>query len=366
MQINWSLKKALATTGLALLLTSTAYAIPKGPCDPKPSKDVCCEEPKPGPFAFSFPKDISLSCPRDVYFNADFLAMQPQEDGLEYAITDSTPGSAPINTGTVHGFSSGHNTWDWGFGFRAGVGAFTNHDAWNVEMDWLWFKISEEVSTHVETGSGLIPLWKLTQSGVPAVSNETASSRWHISMNVFDILLGKPFHVSRYMVLNPHFGIRAAWIDQDYIVRYSGSFGGDGSTQLNAKNDFWGVGFRSGMRSEWLMGANLKLLANLSFSSLFGKFDINQHAPGTNGYDYPNEFYRNSMNMEMQAGLAWGTFFNDNRHYFSLQAMYEFHHWFNQNWMRRTQGSSPTYLSDVVSRGDLTMNGVSVRIQLDF
>ncbi len=366
MQIKRSFKKALTTTGLALLLSNTAYAIPKGPCDPKPSKDVCCEDPKPGPFAFSFPKDMSLSCPMDFYFRGDFLAMQPQEDGLDYAITDSTPGSAPINTGNVHGYSTSHRSWSWDFGFRLGIGCYMNHDAWNTEMNWFWFKLSEENSVHTETGSGLIPLWKITQSGVPAANHDRASSRWHFSMNVFDILMGKPYHVSRHMILNPHFGLRAAWIDQDYIARYSGSFGGDLDTKTTAKNDFWGVGLRSGIRSEWLMGANFRLLANLSFSSLFGKFDITQHAPGTNGYDYIDDFYRNVMNMEMQAGVAWGIFFNNNRHYFSMQAMYEFHHWFDQNWMRITQGGSPTFISDVVSRGDLSLNGVSIRLQFDF
>ena len=56
-----------------LLAATTAYAIPKGPCD-KP-KDVCCEEPAPGPFAFNYPKDVGLSCPRDFYLYADFLIM---------------------------------------------------------------------------------------------------------------------------------------------------------------------------------------------------------------------------------------------------------------------------------------------------
>ena len=46
---------------LGFILAFSAYAIPKDPCEPK---DTCCEEPAPGPYAFSYPKDLGLVCPR--------------------------------------------------------------------------------------------------------------------------------------------------------------------------------------------------------------------------------------------------------------------------------------------------------------
>ena len=64
----------------AVLFASTAIAIPKDPCAPK---DVCCEEPAPGPFAFAYPKDVGLSCPRDFYIHGEFMWMKPTEEGLE-------------------------------------------------------------------------------------------------------------------------------------------------------------------------------------------------------------------------------------------------------------------------------------------
>lgn len=367
MQVKWSFKKVLASSVMALLLANSAYAIPRAPCDPKPSKDVCCEEPKPGPFAFSFPKDMNLTCPRDFYVRAEFLAMQAQEDGLNYGIVDgSTAGTLPLTNGNVLGFSSGHHDWDWDFGFRLGMGFHLNHDAWNVDVSWLWYNMNQEVSTRVESGACIIPLFAPAQSSVPNASHESASSRWHLAMNVFDVALGKPHHISRYMVMSPHFGLRGAWIDQDLAWRYSGSFNSVGSAKSTAKNDFWGIGSRAGIQTDWILGADWHLIANLSVSSLFGKFDVDQHFPGTNGYDYKDGFFRNTTNMEIQTGIAWGTHFSNNCYHVTLQALYEFHHWTNQLWTRITQDSAATHLSDNVSRGDLSINGVSVRCQFDF
>ena len=68
---------------IGILVSCLTFAIPKEPCE-KPM-DVCCEEAV-GPFAFSYPKDVGLSCPRNFYLHGEFLWMKPSEEGLEYAI----------------------------------------------------------------------------------------------------------------------------------------------------------------------------------------------------------------------------------------------------------------------------------------
>ena len=61
-------------SSVAVLLTANAFAeIPAEPCEEKP--DVCCKDPAPGPFAFSYAKELSLSCPKDFYFNAIILKL---------------------------------------------------------------------------------------------------------------------------------------------------------------------------------------------------------------------------------------------------------------------------------------------------
>lgn len=382
MQVNWSFKKSLASSVCALLLSASAYAIPKGPCEQEP---VCCDEPKPGPFAFNFSKDMALACPSDFYFHADYLAMQPKMDGLEYAVTNTTGTTSgagfPLNGGEVLGFSTDNHSWHWGSGFRVGLGFYLNHDAWTVDLNWMWFKKSQEASSSAMNTETMIPLWIVPgANSVAPITNNTASARWHLSMNVFDLSIGKPYHVSRYFIMSPFFGVRAAWFDQHYRARYGGLYGaggvGQNGAEMDGKNDYWGVGTRAGMNTEWLLGGGWELLANLSFSLLFSKFDVRQEmALGTLSYDISHDYYQNIPNMEMQLGVGWGTYLNRRQHHLAFQLMYEFEDWFSQNRMRRffhgdgvdaLASGSFTSANDTISRGDLTLNGVSFKVLFDF
>src|SRR5207244_1097366 len=95
--------------------STSLYAIPRDPCEPPPPP-VCCEEPKPGPFAFSYPFDMDLNCPKDFYVHVDGLFMQAKQDGMEFVIQDSSgPANAngPITQGRVEGFSTKNDDYDY-------------------------------------------------------------------------------------------------------------------------------------------------------------------------------------------------------------------------------------------------------------
>ena len=90
------MKKHKILLTLTLLLTSISFAIPKGPCNKK--EKVCWEEPTPGPFAFSYPKDMNLSCPQDFYVKGEFLLMQVKEEGLDkyFALLQQTSSTSKV------------------------------------------------------------------------------------------------------------------------------------------------------------------------------------------------------------------------------------------------------------------------------
>ncbi|MEL7432124.1 MAG: Lpg1974 family pore-forming outer membrane protein [Chlamydiota bacterium] len=363
---NLSWRYAIASCALSLLATTCAYAMPQGPCDPAP-KNICCEEPKPGPFAFLYPKDMNLACPNDFYFYGDFLAMQPMQDGLVYGIVDTNASNvigSSLSGGKVLSFSSDHNSYDWDYGARIGLGCVLSRDAWNLDVQWMWFHTNQDVNGTTERTGLIIPQWIPTQA--PTLDDTDASQRWEMKLNVLDIALGKPFHVSRYVVLSPFFGLRAAWIDQNYVARYAGSF--DTKFRVD-RNNFWGVGTRMGVNSEWSMGSGFQLLANSSTSLLYSKFDVSENLPfETASYAFDSSFYRNSSNLELQVGVAWGTHFNDMQNYVRLQALWEFHTWYDQNQIRKLFSNNPagTFVNDTVSRGDLNLSGISLRVMFDF
>jgi Legionella pneumophila major outer membrane protein precursor len=372
-------KTKLLMLGISMLLAiaTNVFAIPQDPCAPK---DVCCEEPSPGPFAFSYSKDVGLACPRNFYAHGEFLWMKGSEEGLEYAMdNDSTaigaPNVFPLVNGKIKSFSRESDEWDWSPGFRVGLGFFALHDYWNFQADWTYirFKSDSEVNNG---GTGfLLPLF------YPALANPTndhinltnASARWSGDYSTFDIMCGKPYHVSRYYVSNPMFGIRASWIDQDYLIRY---YQNNNSKRIvHAKNDFWGVGLRGYYEGQFLLGSGWALYGKTAFAILFGKFDLTQNSdnptqsvisPNNLIYEYDTAecFYRVLPNAEVSMGIAWSNFMDNNKYLVTLKIGYEFHYWWKQNQMRRFFSSDPVS-SKRVSRGDLAFNGFMFGLNID-
>ncbi len=365
-----SFSKVLVTS-FAVATAASAYALPKSPCEPR--NDVCCDDVKPGPFAFSFPGDMGLACPKDFYVHVDGLAFQAKQDGMEFATTDSNGLGAPLTSGEVTGFDDNNSDWDFNPGIRFGIGAYVNHDAWNIDFNWTWVNITNYRAMTAQNGSVILPMWLLGTSTNPTTSSITANATWDASYNMIDARLGKAFHVSRHMRLNPHFGVRGGWIDQHFSTRYGASV--STSTVANqihhGDNDFWGFGGRVGIDSDWILGKGWCLFANVSTSVLFGKFDVTQsiQPTTTDGMNISRHMYQNVPNFEMALGIGWNDRFFDNKYQISLKAAYEFIEWFDQLNMRRmfsgAVSSVSNYTNDVVSRGNFTMNGFSLRLQLD-
>ena len=383
------MKKNKIFLTLALLFVSISFAIPKGPCD---KKEVCCEEVEPGPFAFYYPKDMNLSCPKGFYVKGEFLLMQVKEEGLEYAITQNTTevgvnnNAFPLTGGDIQGYSTGHHNWDWTCGARAGIGFYLNYDSLNVEAIWTYIRINNDSGKNL-SGGRMLPFWlppNLRGNGL-APPNIASSARWTGNLNTLDLKLGKPYHISRYVIFNPHCGLRMAWIDQDYTSRNSGDFviGPellDENLKMNAKNDFWGVGPRVGIDTEWHFSDSWYLFGNMATSILYSHFDVYQELifDDNTFYQLKHGFYTNSPNMEINLGICWCHLFNKNKNMVSLKAAYEMHQWWDQNRLRRffdkdTNTATGPYSdisasnsNDEVARGDLTVNGFSFAIQFDF
>ncbi|KKM23908.1 hypothetical protein LCGC14_1610430 [marine sediment metagenome] len=371
---NKFLSKALFSLA-AVLFSASAIAIPKDPCAPT---DVCCEEPMPGPFAFSYPKDIGLACPRDFYVHGEFLLMKPSEEGLEYAIDQdyTTANTFPLLNGKVKGFSTNSDEWDWRYGFRAGFGFYNIHDAWNFSADWTYIKIKSD-SEVSNGGTGfLLPLFypPIADSANDGINLHNASSRWSGDYSTLDIMMGKPYHVSRYFVSNPMFGVRVGFIDQDYHVRYFQNDRFERNVWL--KNDYWGAGLRGSYEGQFILGSGFSFYGKMAFALLFGKFDISQQSenpttavisPNELLYEYKIEdsFYSVQPNAELGLGVAWNRYFHQNQYQVSVKVGYEFHHWWDQNQVRRFFDVDPT-ANDTTSRGDLSFNGFMFGLHLEF
>jgi hypothetical protein len=314
---------------------------------------------------------MNLNCPKDFYVHIDCLAFQAKQDGMDFAIRDGNGISEELVNGRVMGFSGDHSDWDFNPGVRFGVGFYLDHDAWNLDFNWTWLNITNY--SHASAGSAdgvLLPFWLVgSTTGNAQLGTTTAGAVWKASYNTLDIRLAKPYHVSRYLVFNPHFGIRAGWIDQHFSVDYSGVPSDPGNRTIHhGDNNFWGVGSRAGLDTDLILGKGWCLFGNVAASMLFGKFEIEQELDipdTTNGFTVKYDFYQNVPNFEIVLGLGWGSYFDKDRCYAGLKLAYEFHEWFDQLNMRKFTSGASAYTNDVVSRGNLTLNGFSLKLQLD-
>jgi Legionella pneumophila major outer membrane protein precursor len=381
----------LATITMTCLTLNCVYAIPKAPCDPVPPK-VCCDEPVPGPYGFYYPVDKCLACPRNFYIAGEFLALQVKQEGFDYAVQNNdgaqaantilpTSPNSTLSGGKIQGFSSDCNDWSFGFGLRFNMGFLTNHDDWNLDLAYTYLHFEQDESSSVKGNGRFLPFWLVPQAFPQVVSNilepeQEASAQIKIHYNTLDLSLGKPHHISRCFIVNPYFGIRAAWIDECYLSRYGGSFVGDlqasipeaiNGVDMSASNDFWGVGLRAGFASDWKLGKGFYLFGSTAASILYTKFEIDQSvAQGDRSYSVNDDFKHNIPNVEISLGLGWSCLFNCQKNLFTLRVAYEHHHWWNINQLRRFYDATVWSANDKVSRGDLALNGVSVRLAFDF
>ena len=359
-----NLSKVLLTF-VAILFATSSFAIPKEPCESK--EEVCCEDPAPGPFAFSYPRDMGLACPRDFFAYGEFLWMKGIQEGLDYAVEQDTVGSVfPLTAGKLKGFSTQSQEWDWKPGFRLGLGFYTNYDNFSFEFDLTYIRM-KAWSTSSNDGNGiLMPLFL-----PPLASNMTiplAAATWDGDFYTFDFMMGKPYHVSRYYVSSPKFGLRAAWIDQNYHVRYFYL----SENNVNVENDYWGVGLTTSYEGQFLLGSGWYIYGKALVSLLYGNTTVDQKSDvGTvdAGVLANYVYYENSYNIkpaaEVEMGFSWGKYFNKGQYLASLKLGYQFQQWWNQFQARKFFDVNPAS-NDTISRRDLSFNGLVLGIGLDF
>ena len=349
------------------MLSTSLLAIPKGPCDI--IEDVCCESYDNDPYAFTYPKDVGLPCPSDFYVHGEFLYFRSVEEGLDYILTQDTYTTYPVfpASGSINGFSINSKEWHWNPGFRVGFGFYTMTDAWNFDTNWTYIRMKGTANTSNDGDGELYALNLPVQSEteLPPVDIPYSLATWNGDLNTLDLMMGKPYHISRYFVSNPMFGLRTAWIDQNYHVRY---YLENVKRNVTLKNSYWGVGLRGLYEGNFLLGSGCMLYGKGAFSLMYGKFHIDQISdayPTTYEYQVSNNSYKVNSNIELSIGFKWSKFFNKGQYLAGINIGYEFHHWWNQNKLRKFYNLNPVS-TDTVSRGNLSFNGLIAGLNIDF
>ena len=375
---------------VVMLIASTGYSYTKKntnqtnscrsceicpPCDPcDPCKPCCTEKPKTGEpcnCAYNAPARIDPACGWDAWVTGSFIFWQPKEKGLDLGYQTTVTAAThttdynPINLNT-----------DYHPGFKLGLGMSTETDDWTVYLEYTRLKSDDTttkdiIATYNVSTNYLDSNWIYNVDG--SYHTSYLKGKWELSYNMFDLELGRPYYLGKKLVFNPHFGLRAGWIDQKYNVD-SLNIGGEYTTNINVRNkqDTWLVGPRAGVKTNWMLGCDFRLFGNIAGSLTYQKFKsyVNQNWPIQTNITTPafykskNEIGYITPNVEFALGLGYGTYFCNNEWYFDMTVGYDFHYYWNQNFMRH---DSDAFVSPCdYDAGNLMLHGLTITARFDF
>lgn len=339
---------------VSLLLVATSL-FAEEECDP------CCFEETPT-YCYNPPaRPYAPDC-FGFYLNVDPVIWQARVNGTGIAV--QTKGSEDFFNG--QGQSRVQNlNYDWDWGFRLGVGVNTNHDAWDVLLQWThWstdakrdFSGSTNFSHfgHPETLDGL--------------SANAVNSKWRLQYDLLDLEAAREFWISPCVSMRPFGGLRTAWIDQKQFdvdledlslpiySRYS----------IQQSDRFWGIGIRSGLDMQWGFGYGFSLFNNFAGNLLYSFHSVKHKEKGDGDllFDVENFFHIGSSIFDMQLGVRYDWISCDSCYHVGLDLGWELHWLPGQNqFLLFVDDEMPAkYVSN---QGDLGIQGYFLKVRFDF
>lgn len=309
----------------------------------------------------------------DLFFTADWLIWQAHENGLSYAVKAPSGHSADT---ALYKSSVKNMSFDWDFGFRLGLGWNLPHDGWDLYANWTWFQDDASETTTVGSGHVLFPVSAYQPANDSTEGFRSAHAKWRLHLNMIDLDLGREFFVSKWMTLRPFIGLRTGWIRQHKSVTFTSAISTSDQTGslLKGTNNYWGIGPRTGLNTQWGLGHGLSFFGNMGCSLLYGFFDVqtyqNQLISGGSHNDAVTDKDSNRVGRvitEIALGLRWDTMFMDDNFHFGIQAGWEQLMFFGQNQFKTFSGTSLSNAGAfVANQGDLTIQGWTLAIRLDF
>lgn len=237
-------------------------------------------------------------------------------------------------------------------------------------------------------------------------SAQKIEADWRLKTNILDFDLGKEYFPSCNLSLRPHAGIRGAWFNfkfnQDFVGNWY-AFQSPSTTPIVFAHDtflysqftYKGVGLKIGTDGAWHFADHWSILAKISGSLLYGKYNFKETLAGFQPDPLPdgfpallpwNEFFKDDAfrvrtNLEGFLGLTWKTGLCNDRYNIGLSIGYDISQWFQLNSLPVFEDSVQIYEQfnvDVpelsvntsyfqhAANGDISYQGLSVRASFDF
>jgi hypothetical protein len=335
------------------LVSDASQTIEKNLQTPSQESDKAAKHRQIGSSANFKPQDAAAG----VFITAEALYWNVKQSGLEFAIKQNNR-----NTTTLVGkeYSTG-NAWDWGV--RAGIGYNMMHDDWDVEAVYTHFNTSNRKSFAAQPNQTLYDTIDASSTTFTTVGN--ASARWSLNFNQIDLDMGRALFLGKWLSVRPHAGLRTTWIHQQQKVKYSG---GQLATLLESpestylKCNFWGIGVKGGLGTNWGLGMGFSLYSDVSLSLLAGYIKpTSKQKQGTSATvvnDLQDSYRTTKTAIDLNLGVQWDKTFYE-RYHLGINVGWEQHMYPNM-WQWQAVGYSPT------PNGDFSTSGWAFGARFDF
>jgi hypothetical protein len=184
--------------------------------------------------------------------------------------------------------------------------------------------------------------------------------------------LARAYYVGTKLSFRPFFGARGLWIRQNTSTVYSSPATGNTITvdDVSVTSHSWAVGPRTGIATNWMIGEGFRLFGNGAGDILFTQYTRinNRETQGA----VPVNYTQTNLNtirthLDLEFGIAWGSYFDNNNWHVDLSAGYGFQVFFNQNLSRQLVGTATTNVAHaIVPNGNLYMHGLTASARFDF
>ena len=298
---------------------------------------------------------------QDLWISADLILLRPSEDAI--IITNHKTNLFEVNNVTLQ--PALDTNFRWGVGTRIGFGYLFSDHKWDMSIQWMLYNASakNKSETNMDISKGMFPVWSLSDDIIPYDWVSLAKGHWTLGINLLDLDFGRSFKWS-WFLLRSYVGLRSAWIDQEFDVKYGGgvfSNGPDlvamtnnaGYDQIDMENNYWGLGPRIGIEPQVNLGAGFRFYGNGCISYEVGYFYLVQDEV----YLAKVRFHEKRRPFELRwildasAGLLWETFLCNERFALTFKLGWEYHLFFHQFQLKKDQ------FGIVPNNRDLVLNG---------
>ena len=335
--------------------------------------------PRQASSGYSAPSAFSVRNPYGVFFDASYLLWFVDEEGLDIATSlayNSSQMTLSFGTDTGQILMQPSN---YTSGFKLGCGYQTKEERLGVRAEYTYLNHSSSQSIAAANPGNGQSAWGVTswflQTGVSGQSLAATAfpSRWDLFLNWIDFVVDRSFYSGRYLTLDPFFGIRGSWLTQSLRIKAQNTLNNSSpGIDLFSHNHLqsWGVGPRAGFNGRWLLGSDWKFIGGMGASLLYTRYIYIKHSEdpfvvGGNPVSFRYDGYGSVRPAaEANIGLAWGTYFCDNRYHVDLSATYEWNYLWSQNMLR--YANDQWIFGTGAAAGNLAFHGLTATVLMHF